>query len=162
MQSYLSAYTYDGAGRLVSETDGVSGDTYTYTLTDAGKRTALDLTPFGAGPNPTIAIAYDGDVVDTVDGNALIYDDWLGVTTNHDGTTIARDARGAVQQTTASGITVRYLRDASGLPVAREENGTLRITHWHPLDPGRRPRRRGAAQRRRPRVRAPGPPVPSG
>ena len=59
------------------------------------------------------------------------------MTSNHDGTTFTRDANGAVRTSTAVGGTaVRHLRNAAGWPVAREESGQLRVTHWNPLDPG--------------------------
>ncbi|MBX2801030.1 MAG: Hint domain-containing protein [Myxococcales bacterium] len=139
--SYEEEYTYTGAGYLQSETrsqGGVVSSTYSYTLDSAGRRTATDV-DLGGGPvNTAISYTTNG-LIDSVGTNAVTYDAWHGVTTNHDGATFVRDATGAVRSTTVGGITVRYVRDAAGMPVAREEAGQLRITHWDPHNPAGSP-----------------------
>lgn len=139
--TYEEAYTYDGNGYLTSEehTDaGVNTATFTYVVDAAGKRTST--TEDLAGAVTTAAVTYNAEgLIDEVGGNSVTYDDWWGVTANHDGTTFVRDATGAVRESTANGVTVRYIRDAQGLPVARDEAGAVRVTHWDPANPGLSP-----------------------
>ncbi|MBX2803380.1 MAG: hypothetical protein KTR31_37210 [Myxococcales bacterium] len=135
----IDVYVYDGAGHLVEETVGLTGDTYTYTVDDAGRRSAIDQVVGGAPSTISVTYTTDG-VVGTVDGNAVTYDDWLGTVTNHNGASFVRDASGRVATATTGGITTRYLRDGFGMPVAQEDaTGDLRVTHWHPVNPGGRP-----------------------
>ncbi|MBX2800209.1 MAG: hypothetical protein KTR31_21195, partial [Myxococcales bacterium] len=132
---YDNAYTYDGGGRLVSETVGMTGETVNYTLDSAGRRLVTEVID-GA----TIVqqnLTYDGHgVLTKLDALDVIRDSWLGVTTNHDGAAFARDANGSVIGSTVGADSVTYIRDAFGLPIARQVGETLRVTHWHPLDPG--------------------------
>lgn len=136
------SFAYYGSGYLQSESwsDGTDEVQYDYDVDDLGKRTETARTDLVAGVTTLTTVGYDPDgLVDTVDTNAVTYNDWQEVVTNHDGTTITRDAMGLAWEVTVGADTIEIVRDADGLPVVRIDGDGTRITQFDPDDPGREP-----------------------
>ncbi|MEN0061002.1 MAG: RHS repeat-associated core domain-containing protein [Myxococcota bacterium] len=137
-QTHTNTYTYYGPGYLKREVVGVDGSIHEYTVDAAGQRTATDVTV--GGVTTTTNLTYANGLLATVGGNPIVRDPWLGIVNNHDGTTIERDASGAVRRITRGLLGLELLRDAQGLPVGRTVGSFgQRISHWNPGNHGAPP-----------------------
>ena len=128
-QSHSAEYEYDAAGRLVGERSGSSGRLVRYDLDSAGRR--LGRSDVIGAARQDQELTWDDGVVASVNGVALAYDPWKGVTRDHHGNRLQRDASGAVRAIGSGTRRVILYRDASGTPVALEdEAGRLQVSHW--------------------------------
>ena len=53
---WINTFTYDGSGRLVSETAGMTGDAFTYTLDTGGRRQSSTVAIAGGPPIATTIV----------------------------------------------------------------------------------------------------------
>jgi RHS repeat-associated protein len=127
---WTNEYTYDAAGRLVSELAGKTDTTYNYTLDAAGNRTATEVVPpSGAGSSTTAQ--YSGSRLLQVGATSLGYNAWNEVSTDHHGNAYARSADGRVTLIANGTAATGFWRNARGAPVAALEPGPVtRRTTW--------------------------------
>ena len=128
-QSWDNNFGYDGAGRLISEFNGRDNATHDYELSASGKRISTTTTD-GTGAKTVVSFGYVGELLDSVDGMSLAYDDWNAVVTDQRGTQYGRDASGSVRTIDDGSQVFRVIRDAANMPVALVEPSGTRVTHW--------------------------------
>jgi RHS repeat-associated protein len=137
---YSNSYEYNVRGHLIAETRTTPErtTTTTYRLNPAGYRTAT-LTD---GTVSTI-LSYDTTQADNrvmaVNGRAITYDPWEGVTRDHRSASYARDAAGLVATIEYSGTTRSLFRDARGMPIIYDDATAGRTIFDWGLDPANLP-----------------------
>ncbi len=120
---YLNDYDYEEPGFLVEELRGGpsgTGELLEYVLDSAGRRTET-----WTNGVQTQTMAWNGAVLSSVDGAAISYDDWDGVTTDQHGNSYERAADGRVNYVLDSaGNTVNeFKRGPAGLVWENDEGG---------------------------------------
>ncbi|MBE7385190.1 MAG: Hint domain-containing protein [Leptolyngbya sp. SIO1E4] len=143
-ETWGNTYTYDPIGRLIAETQGRSGTTYEYTLDLAGNRLSTIATD-DSGTASTTSMAYDSNLLTSVDGLPLEYDSFNQVIVDQHQNRYDYTPGGlpsAITHDDGQPVTAKFWQDAEGLPIVQRISSsstkTNRYTHWD-LDPAALP-----------------------
>lgn len=125
----VTDYGYTPQGYLAWEM--LDNTTTTHYVTDpAGNRLMTQLQLSDTNPQTVMDTSWDGHKLLSVNGQALSYDPWEGVTTDHRGTALQRSATGHIATVNPGADELTFTRDARHMPVAATTPQGRWLTTW--------------------------------